>query len=388
MPVSKDPDDKHKPPDRDDDEHSDSNELPDENNKDYDDDQTAISHCSSENRSSRQSLSDVDSGNYSDRSSKTSTLNDVTTSNLSVENENTSDSDLSNDLFDSLTSNYSDYDAFDSSNVTSLHSSIKNGTQSVSKKGSGVLRSDDEKNSEENFFDSLLSEKVHQLKREGNKEMERLIRSPERNGKESTSVDNVKEFSTHLSKQLRNTDFIDDAGHAENTEDLSLVSEKFKFLQKYRAKYLIEKLEEELIKLAGANKGSDSIAALKGYLKHLKSKLATGHVDDDHLADAGKYLPEMLSSMGSNAALDTLINDSISNKEKIAGDSSLARFKTIAVRGNNHQINDGRYLEYLRKSSIGKVEKSYSEIEDCKQFQNGMALNAQDTVVMYNLDGE
>jgi len=64
----------------------------------------------------------------------------------------------------------------------------------------------------------------------------------------------------------------------------------------------------------------------------------------------------------------------------------LAQFKTIAVRDdNNHQINDGGYLEYLRKSSVGKV---YSKIEDCKRFQNGMAIDVQDIAVMYNLDGE
>ena len=380
MPVSKDPDDKHEPSDHNDNEHSDSNELPDESSI-GDNDQTTISDCSSENGSSRQSSSDADSDNDSDYSSKISTSRDVTTD-FSSENENTSGSDLSNDLLDSLTSNYSDYHAFDSSSFTSSHSKFRR----VSKTGTSDLKSDDEKKSE-NFFDTVVNfdEKLHKLKA-----MERFrIPSLERNGKKSTNVDKVKEFSTHLPKLLRNTDYIDDADHADSVEDLSLNKENFKSLQKHQAKYLIRKLEVELTKLAGSNNAADSIAAIKGYLKHLESKLATGHLDDDHLADnVVKYLPEMLLSIARNTALNGSINDSISSKEK-TDDSSLVRFKSEVVRdGSNYQINDEGYLEYLRKSSLGKAEKFYSKIKDAKQFQNGKAINRQDITVMYNLDGE
>ena len=391
MPVSKDPDDKHEPSDHNDNEHSDSNELPDESSI-GDNDQTTISDCSSENGSSRQSSSDADSGNYSDYSSKISTSRDVTTSDFSSENENTSDSDLSNDLLDSLTSNYSNYHAFDSSSITSSHSSIENKSRSVFKIGTSGLKSDDEKKNK-NVFDTVTvvnyDEKVHKLKKEVNKAMERFrITSLEGNGKKSTSVDKVKKISTYLPKLLRNTDYIDDADHADSVEDLSLNKEKFKSHQKHQAKYLIRKFEVELTKLAGANNAADSIAAIKGYLKHLESKLATGHLDDDHLADVVKYLPEMLLSIARNTALNRSINDSISSKEK-TGDSSLVRFKTEVVRdGSDYQINDEGYLEYLRKSSLGEAEKYYSKIEDCKQFQNGEAINRQDITVMCNLDGE
>ena len=369
MPIDRDRDNKLRPTDNE--KHSDPNKLPDESDMS---DHTAFSDCSSEDGSSnKQSINSVDnsvdSGHDSDCMSKLSTLSDVTSIQLSSENDNTSDSSLSSDSehpLNTLSSHDSDYVSItsDLSDTTSLHYS--NTTRH--------FRGDEKKNKSSFAADNSIEKTKKVQKAKVIRNFDKLtIPQFKRFQKEVPSTETIKQTFSKCSKP--NADYTDDMVNA-------LLDP---------VEYLVKELEAKLIKLAATSNTAELIGAIKGCLKYLKSELAASHLADDQANNVIKNLLEMTLSSVKNTTLEKEIKKSIHGIAKTMDESQFE--PGIVSDTNHHQSSDDQYSEYVYDSLMDKTEKYKStlkRIEDCKRFQNQM--DGQDLTVMFSFnegsDGE